>query len=86
MDRREFFKRGIGKATEAAVKEVDARVAARASHWIRPPFAQAELEFLLACTRCNACIEACEYAVIFSLSARLPVWALKWLAHPRWIY
>ncbi len=71
MDRRDFFRRGFGKATEAAVKVVDKRVANRANHWIRPPHAIPELEFLLACTRCNACIEACPHNVIFPLAARL---------------
>ncbi len=71
MDRRDFFRRGLGKATEVAVKTVDKRVSDRAKHWIRPPYAIAELEFLLACTRCNACIEACPHNVIFPLAARL---------------
>lgn len=71
MDRRDFFRRGFGKAAEVAVKTVDKRVAERAKHWIRPPGAIAELDFLLACTRCNACIEACPHDVIFPLSARL---------------
>ena len=71
MDRREFFKAGLQKATETAVQLVDETVAQRASHWLRPPFAQAELEFLLACTRCDKCIEACPHDVIFNLPARL---------------
>ena len=71
MDRRDFFRRGFGKATEAAVKVADKRVSDRAKHWIRPPYALPELDFLLACTRCNACIEACPHNVIFPLAARL---------------
>ena len=71
MDRREFFKRGLGKATETAIKQLDEKVAKRAQHWIRPPFALPELEFLLACTRCKACIEACPHGVVFPLAARL---------------
>lgn len=71
MDRRDFFRRGFGKATEAAVKVADKRVSERAKNWIRPPYAIPELDFLLACTRCNACIESCPHGVIFSLSARL---------------
>ena len=70
MDRREFFRRGIGKVTETAVKQVDDKLARRVN-WIRPPFALPELEFLLACTRCAACIEACPHGVIFPLAARL---------------
>lgn len=71
MDRRDFFRRGIGKATEVAVKAADKRVSDRAKHWIRPPYAIPELDFLLACTRCNACIDACPHNVIFLLAARL---------------
>lgn len=71
MDRRDFFRRGFGQAAEVAVKAVDKRVADKAKHWIRPPFALPELDFLLACTRCNACIEACPHDVIFPLAARL---------------
>ena len=71
MDRREFFQRALRKTGETVVKHVDTRVKRRASHWIRPPFAQDELEFLMACTRCSDCFEACSYNVIFPLSARL---------------
>jgi ferredoxin len=71
MDRRDFFRRGFGKAAEVAVKGADKHVAERAKHWIRPPHAVPELEFLLACTRCNACIDACPHDVIFPLAARL---------------
>lgn len=71
MDRRDFFRRGFGQAAEVAVKAVDKRVSDKAKHWIRPPYALPELDFLLACTRCNACNEACPHNVIFSLAARL---------------
>ena len=71
MDRRAFFKSGIDTTTRTAVKIADAHVKARAKHWIRPPFAIEELEFLLACTRCEKCIEACPHGVIFPLAARL---------------
>ena len=71
MDRRDFFRRSFGKAAEVVVKEADAKVKKRAAHWIRPPFAISELEFLLACTRCDACISVCPHDVIFRLPARL---------------
>ncbi len=71
MDRREFFRRAAGKAAQTAVKEADRRVEARAAHWIRPPYARPELEFLLACTRCGACVEACPHGVVFALPARV---------------
>ena len=70
MDRRDFFKHLGRKTSEKAVKHVEQRVAQKASHWIRPPFAIDELEFLLACTRCDKCIEACPHNVIFGLSVR----------------
>ena len=69
MDRREFFKRGFSRATKKAVEVVDNKMEVRASRWIRPPFAIAELEFLLACSRCDACSKACSYSIIFPLAA-----------------
>lgn len=71
MDRRQFFQKTLQKAAETVVKHGDARVTARASRWIRPPYAIAELEFLLTCTRCSDCIAACPHEVVFPLSARL---------------
>lgn len=71
MDRRNFFRSAFKQASKEVVKQVDAGVTARASHWIRPPYALDELEFLLSCTRCNDCIQACPHEVIFPLSARL---------------
>lgn len=71
MDRRNFFKTIVNKAAKTAVQAADAHVTTQASHWIRPPFALDELEFLLACTRCDKCIEACPHDVIFKLPSRL---------------
>jgi len=71
MDRRAFFRRAAGKATEVVVKEVDEKVNAEAAHWIRPPYALGELDFLLACTRCGECVTACPHQVIFTLESRL---------------
>ncbi len=70
MDRREFFRRSAGKAARSVTEHVNHKVQQNAAHWIRPPFALGELDFLLACTRCDACIKACRYHVIFPLSAR----------------
>ncbi len=47
------------------------RAEAAAARWIRPPFAAPELEFLLACTRCSACLEACPHGVLFRLPSRV---------------
>jgi ferredoxin-type protein NapG len=38
-----------------------------------PPYAQDELAFLLACTRCGACVTACPHGVIFPLAPRLGI-------------
>lgn len=71
MDRRDFFRRSIKKATNTVVKEADARINKKASHWIRPPYVIEELDFLLTCTRCGDCIDACPHNIIFPLAARL---------------
>ena len=68
MDRRDFFRQGLRKASEVAVKEVEAHIK-RKIRWIRPPYALGELEFLLTCTRCGECISACPHHVIFPLPA-----------------
>lgn len=71
MDRRTFFRSALDKGGKAVIKAADASVKKRAVHWIRPPYAIDELAFLLACTRCGDCIEACPHQVIFGLSARV---------------
>ena len=58
MDRRAFFLQAFRNTGEKIVQVCDAKVTRQAAHWIRPPYAQDELAFLLACTRCGACIEA----------------------------
>ena len=70
MERRAFFKFGARKAAEAVVRMADVRAEERARSWLRPPYAKPELEFLLSCTRCDACVSACPHDVIFTLSAR----------------
>jgi len=65
--RRAFFRRAAGKAAEKVVEHAQEKIEARAAHWVRPPFALSELEFVLACTRCGDCIDACPYKVIFPL-------------------
>ncbi len=71
MERREFFTLGARKAARLAYRVAGEGAARRAAHWIRPPFAAPEIDFLLACTRCDACIEACPQDVLFALPARL---------------
>jgi len=70
MDRREFFRRGIDKISQVAVREAENRARKKAAHWIRPPYAIRELDFLLACTRCGECIEACPHGTVFPLPVR----------------
>jgi len=67
--RRAFFRRAASKAAEKAVEHAQAKIEARAVRWVRPPFALPELEFILACTRCGDCIDACPHNVLFPLSA-----------------
>jgi len=71
VDRRGFFQHALRKTGETVVNQVDRQARRQAVHWIRPPYALDELEFLLACTRCGACVDACEYKVVFPLPARL---------------
>jgi ferredoxin-type protein NapG len=70
MKRRDFFRLGAQKTARIAYELASEKVG-RAGRWLRPPFALAELEFLLACTRCDRCVEACTYGVLFKLPARL---------------
>jgi len=70
MDRRNFFRSALQKSGKTVVKAADAIVEKQASRWIRPPFAVDELQFILACTRCRDCVDACPHNVIFLLPAR----------------
>ena len=71
MDRRSFFRTVTSKAAKSALKVADKQVSDQASRWIRPPYALKELDFILVCTRCDQCLEACPHDVIFKLPARL---------------
>lgn len=71
MDRREFFTRSAGKAAQTLTKHAVKKAREKASHWIRPPFAIEEFDFLIACNRCGDCIDACPQHIIFPLSSKL---------------
>lgn len=71
MKRRAFFKLGVQKTAETVFQIVGAVAENDATRWIRPPFALDELGFLLACTRCDLCIDACQPGVLFRLPARV---------------
>lgn len=79
MQRRDFFRLGARKVADAAYASARDKAARRAENWFRPPFAQAEIDFLIQCTRCNACIDACPHDVLFALPAR---WGLSVVATP----
>ncbi len=70
IKRRDLLMRGARKAAEIVSHLAAKKAAWQAENWLRPPFAKPELEFLLACTRCDKCIEACPHGVIFPLPAR----------------
>ncbi len=71
MDRRSFFRNAFKKTSKKAIEYAEKKVKQRALHWIRPPYAVNELDFLLRCTRCNDCLDACPHNVIFPLEGRL---------------
>ncbi len=52
---------------KTVVELVDSAVERHAGRWFRPPHAQGEMAFLLACTRCDLCIQACPYGILFPL-------------------
>ncbi len=70
LKRRDVFRLGARKAVQVAFRLASEKAARRAGHWLRPPFAVAEPEFLLSCTRCDKCIEACPHDVLFKLPGR----------------
>ena len=71
MDRRGFFRAGVDMVYRGVARELHNGMGGHAAQWIRPPYALDEVQFLQACTRCDKCVEACPYQVIFSLPARL---------------
>jgi ferredoxin-type protein NapG len=71
MKGRDLFRLGAQKAAEVTAHLAIQKVAWNAEAWLRPPFAQEELKFLLACTRSDKCIKACDFNVLFRLSADL---------------
>lgn len=70
FSRRSFFSSLLRKSTDFAVRVADAQTAAPVVNGIRPPFALDELHFLSACTRCDACVDACPHGTILPLAPR----------------
>ncbi|MBF0561797.1 MAG: hypothetical protein HQL37_07200 [Alphaproteobacteria bacterium] len=73
MGRRWFLEFGLRKTVEVAVKVAGGNLASPPVRWFRPPFAGDEGAFLLACTRCDKCIDVCPHGVVFRLPARYGV-------------
>lgn len=64
---RGLLKQGVEQAGRAVERAVVERLPARR----RPPGAVGEPLFLAACTRCNACVEACPENAIHTLAGRV---------------
>lgn len=56
--------------SEAAEKQLTESADSTLRVCVRPPFALPEADFLLACTRCAACLHACSYHVLHLLPVR----------------
>jgi ferredoxin-type protein NapG len=65
--RRAFLQNGLEQIRQTTLAVVDAQAEALAARYIRPPGARPELEFLLLCSRCDDCRNACPHGLIFSL-------------------
>ena len=62
ISRRNFFKLSFKKSSKVVEKTIEKK---SPRIGIRPPGAIVEHEFLLLCTRCNDCVDACPHGVIF---------------------
>ena len=56
-DRRDVLKQGLEQWLGSLIEQAEERIVRK--RFVRPPGAIAEVAFLAACTRCNACVEAC---------------------------
>ncbi len=67
MERRDFFRFGMGQAVRSLLQSVTPEADRMNVCWFRPPFALQELEFQRVCTRCDQCLLACPHQVIYRL-------------------
>ena len=67
--RRKWLRGLVPSAAKLAQQAVDERVARYLSRQRRPPGAVGEAEFLLRCTRCGKCSQACPHGAIFEYAA-----------------
>ena len=63
--RRDFFQNGMRWLAQAAIGHVPRKQKPVQRVLLRPPGALPEPQFLLACTRCGKCVEACPADAIF---------------------
>ena len=63
LNRAEVLREGVARVRQAGAwavaQALDSLTARLSPKVMRPPGAVGELEFLVACTRCNKCVEAC---------------------------
>lgn len=67
MKRRSFFQLGLKKATQTVLNYTESQLEKQASRWLRPPFARSEIDFLVACSRCDHCVDRCPAKILFKL-------------------
>lgn len=81
LDRRNFFRHGLRNLARTVAETVSADRASRTPQAptsdrpfrrLRPPGALAEPDFLSACTRCDACFDACPVEAIVPVPEGLP--------------
>lgn len=80
--RRSFLRAAMGRLVDTFTTQATRRVAPR-GRFLRPPGALPELEFLTACTRCDACLEACPPGAIVHAPARAGFAARTPVIEPR---
>ncbi len=73
MTRAEFLKGGLKSLLQLASEVVETQIESKAAKMVvplhRPPGALPELSFLLKCTRCDACLQACPHEAIIHAGA-----------------